>query len=147
MVSLRDFAAQLMGIVWRKYITVKLHSLYFAHKNFYYLQQPTFLNEKNPAGQDSKNFATISNPLFDFTSANSVLIDPESIVPNTVINLRPTRAHFDTFESQSKLDNPDQRITQDVNTLCKSFSTILPLILISPFVIAWYTYQVIFQFF
>ncbi len=143
MVSLRDFFAQLMGIVWRKYLTVKLHSLYFSRKNFYYLQKPIFLNANTPKGQNNANFVTTSNPVFDINSVNSVLIEPDNTVShNTIINFRPINSN-DTFETQEKLDNPDQRITQDVNTLCKSLSTILPLILISPFVIVWYTYQVI----
>jgi ABC-type uncharacterized transport system fused permease/ATPase subunit len=40
------------------------------------------------------------------------------------------------------LDNPDQRITQDVKSLCDSISTIVPLLMITPFVIGWYGYQV-----
>ena len=44
--------------------------------------------------------------------------------------------------SFNKLDNPDQRITQDVNSLCVSFSSIIPLLLITPFVICWYGYKV-----
>jgi ATP-binding cassette subfamily D (ALD) protein 4 len=39
------------------------------------------------------------------------------------------------------IDNPDQRITQDVDSLCRSLSTIIPLILISPFTIGYYTYR------
>ncbi|XP_014665221.1 PREDICTED: ATP-binding cassette sub-family D member 4-like isoform X2 [Priapulus caudatus] len=39
------------------------------------------------------------------------------------------------------IDNPDQRITQDVDKLCKQFSQVVPELLISPFTIAYYTYQ------
>ncbi|XP_076313471.1 lysosomal cobalamin transporter ABCD4-like isoform X2 [Tachypleus tridentatus] len=38
------------------------------------------------------------------------------------------------------LDNPDQRITQDVEKMCKALSTAIPTIIISPFTIAYYSY-------
>ena len=40
----------------------------------------------------------------------------------------------------NSIDNPDQRITQDVDRTCKQFSTIIAQLLISPFIIAYYTY-------
>ncbi|XP_072021661.1 lysosomal cobalamin transporter ABCD4-like [Amphiura filiformis] len=39
------------------------------------------------------------------------------------------------------IDNPDQRITQDVERLCNQFSQIISLFLISPFTVAFYTYN------
>jgi ATP-binding cassette subfamily D (ALD) protein 4 len=42
---------------------------------------------------------------------------------------------------KQSIDNPDQRITQDADSLCRSLSTIIPLILISPFTIGYYTYR------
>jgi ATP-binding cassette subfamily D (ALD) protein 4 len=39
------------------------------------------------------------------------------------------------------IDNPDQRITQDVDSLCRTLSSTIPLILISPFTIVYYTYR------
>ena len=41
------------------------------------------------------------------------------------------------------LDNPDQRITQDVDSMCLSISKITPILLISPFVIGYYIYKVL----
>ncbi|XP_013772980.1 ATP-binding cassette sub-family D member 4-like [Limulus polyphemus] len=38
------------------------------------------------------------------------------------------------------LDNPDQRITQDVEKMCKALSTAIPTIIVSPFTIAYYSY-------
>lgn len=108
MVSLRDFFAQLLSIIWRKNVTLKLHNLYFKNKNFYYIQQHLL------SLSDSNEFAS--------QRSTTVLIEPAN-------------------SASSQLDNPDQRITQDVFSLSKSFSTILPVLLISPFVIAWYTYQ------
>ena len=39
------------------------------------------------------------------------------------------------------IDNPDQRIAQDADSLCRTLSGIIPLLLISPFTIAYYTYR------
>uniref|UniRef100_A0A0N4ZIX9 ABC transporter domain-containing protein n=1 Tax=Parastrongyloides trichosuri TaxID=131310 RepID=A0A0N4ZIX9_PARTI len=46
------------------------------------------------------------------------------------------------FMSYNNIDNPDQRITQDVDKMCKSLAqTILPPALICPFVVGYYTYK------
>ncbi|CEF62878.1 ATP-binding cassette sub-family D member 4 [Strongyloides ratti] len=46
------------------------------------------------------------------------------------------------FISQNNIDNPDQRITQDVDKMCKDLAlTIIPAVLICPFVIVYYTYK------
>ncbi|ESO94251.1 hypothetical protein LOTGIDRAFT_215742 [Lottia gigantea] len=39
------------------------------------------------------------------------------------------------------IDNPDQRITQDIDKLCNQFSLVLIPMVISPFTIGYYTYQ------
>ncbi|XP_022086859.1 ATP-binding cassette sub-family D member 4-like [Acanthaster planci] len=39
------------------------------------------------------------------------------------------------------IDNPDQRITQDVERLCNQFSSIVPLLIVSPFTITFYSYS------
>ncbi|KAK9953040.1 hypothetical protein ABG768_017066 [Culter alburnus] len=39
------------------------------------------------------------------------------------------------------IDNPDQRISQDVERLCKQMSTMASRLLISPFTVSYYTYQ------
>ncbi|XP_055957277.1 lysosomal cobalamin transporter ABCD4-like [Patella vulgata] len=39
------------------------------------------------------------------------------------------------------IDNPDQRITQDVDKLCNQFSLVLIRLIISPFLIGYYIYQ------
>jgi ATP-binding cassette, subfamily D (ALD), member 4 len=43
--------------------------------------------------------------------------------------------------NRQSIDNPDQRIAQDADSLCRSLSLILPLVLISPFTIAYYIYR------
>ncbi|XP_066281799.1 lysosomal cobalamin transporter ABCD4-like isoform X1 [Branchiostoma lanceolatum] len=42
---------------------------------------------------------------------------------------------------QENMDNPDQRISQDVERFCKQFSLMIAVIIISPFTIGYYTYQ------
>ncbi|XP_071786504.1 lysosomal cobalamin transporter ABCD4-like [Asterias amurensis] len=39
------------------------------------------------------------------------------------------------------IDNPDQRITQDVERLCNQFSSVIPTLIASPFLIVFYTYM------
>ncbi|XP_069772185.1 lysosomal cobalamin transporter ABCD4 isoform X2 [Narcine bancroftii] len=41
----------------------------------------------------------------------------------------------------SSLDNPDQRISQDVERFCREMSTMATNIIISPFTLSYYTYQ------
>jgi hypothetical protein len=45
------------------------------------------------------------------------------------------------LSTKPSIDNPDQRITQDVDSLCRSLSTIIPLVVISPFTIGYYAYR------
>lgn len=40
-----------------------------------------------------------------------------------------------------KMDNPDQRLTQDINRLCDTLGIITTKVIISPFLIGYYTYQ------
>nr|QUF59460.1 ATP-binding cassette transporter Abcd4 [Brachionus angularis] len=131
MKSVKDFVTNLLGIVWRKYITFNLHDLYFMNKNFYYLQYQT-----NKNSQTRSNSITIAlNP----DSNENEINNPYSKI-NLVNNRRPVQEQNEVF-LDNFLDNPDQRITQDVNSLCNSIAKIVPLILISPFVIGWYGYQ------
>ncbi|KAF0312783.1 ATP-binding cassette sub-family D member 4 [Amphibalanus amphitrite] len=41
-----------------------------------------------------------------------------------------------------RIDNPDQRITQDVDKMCKTLSTMIAQLLVAPFIIGYYTYAV-----
>ncbi|ELT99191.1 hypothetical protein CAPTEDRAFT_108590, partial [Capitella teleta] len=46
--------------------------------------------------------------------------------------------HLNVLDDQ--VDNPDQRITQDVNKMCDTFSQIVAKLLVSPFTIVYYMY-------
>ncbi|KAJ2815088.1 hypothetical protein GGI24_006165, partial [Coemansia furcata] len=50
------------------------------------------------------------------------------------------RAFYETVR-RGTVDNPDQRITQDVERLASSIATILPELLIAPFLVVYYTVQ------
>ena len=141
MKSFKDFIAKMLQIVWRKYLTLELHKLYFSDKNFYYLQN-SYPNKKN-VPNESSSVSVISNSLSSANLVNSTvnrnnrrnnepISDCESIINmNTTIH---SNENSSNSETQTKgLDNVDQRITQDVNSLCDSFSTIIPTIIISPF--------------
>lgn len=132
MKSIKDFVTNLLGIVWRKYITLELHKNYFQSKNFYYLLHKCDLNDDG-----------INNGLVNSSKTKN---RHSSQVQNSI---EPILGEIDDLEqnigsnkNKSLLDNPDQRITQDVKSLCTSIANIVPLMLISPFVIGWYGYQV-----
>lgn len=100
--------------MWRKQLTQKLHDMYFTRMRYYYLQ--------------ASNNQSCDNQKIN----NLIIADHPNEIPNENI-----------AESKLKrLDNPDQRVTQDVNSLCISLASIIPLLIISPFVIGWYGYQV-----
>ncbi|XP_064882240.1 ATP-binding cassette sub-family D member 4 isoform X3 [Oncorhynchus nerka] len=44
------------------------------------------------------------------------------------------------------IDNPDQRISQDTERLCKQMSTMVSRLIISPFTLVYYTYQCFYRF-
>lgn len=134
MKSIKDFIASLLSIVWRKYLTLSIHEQYFTNKNFYYLQHQSQWNEDFNRHSHHHQTESLTIQLEHGHNPNTepILNSLTSDQPNQ--SLKP-----------SILDNPDQRITQDVNSLCVSIANIVPLILISPFVIGWYGYQVYFK--
>ena len=42
---------------------------------------------------------------------------------------------------RGRLDNPDQRMTADVNLMCNAYGDILPDLVIVPFTVSFYTYD------
>ncbi|KAI4893349.1 hypothetical protein NFI96_024138 [Prochilodus magdalenae] len=51
------------------------------------------------------------------------------------------RVYYTLNVLRKDIDNPDQRISQDVERLCKQLSTMASRLVISPFTISYYTYQ------
>jgi ATP-binding cassette subfamily D (ALD) protein 4 len=57
------------------------------------------------------------------------------------VNYVPADTNQSSITPKLPIDNPDQRIVQDADSLCRTLSVIIPLILISPFTIAYYSYR------
>ncbi|MBN3314553.1 ABCD4 protein, partial [Atractosteus spatula] len=51
------------------------------------------------------------------------------------------RVYYTLNVLRKDIDNPDQRISQDTERLCKQMSTMASRLIISPFTLAYYTYQ------
>ncbi|XP_049336790.1 ATP-binding cassette sub-family D member 4 isoform X1 [Astyanax mexicanus] len=51
------------------------------------------------------------------------------------------RVYYTLSVLRKDIDNPDQRISQDVERLCKQLSTMASRFVISPFTVSYYTYQ------
>lgn len=49
--------------------------------------------------------------------------------------------HPSIITSKPSIDNPDQRIVEDADNLCRTLSNIISLVLLSPFILAYYIYQ------
>ncbi|VDP85216.1 unnamed protein product [Echinostoma caproni] len=62
-------------------------------------------------------------------------------------NLYFRNKNFFTVNQLMDLDNPDQRLTQDIGTSCTLVSDILPLFLINPILVVVYTYLCVNNFF
>lgn len=54
------------------------------------------------------------------------------------VNILPPSSSLGETE---KIDNPDQRITQDVSEFTKELSSTVPKLLIAPFLIGWYSFK------
>ncbi|XP_029106532.1 lysosomal cobalamin transporter ABCD4 isoform X3 [Scleropages formosus] len=52
-----------------------------------------------------------------------------------------SRVYYTLNVLREDLDNPDQRISQDTERLCKQMSTMASRLILSPFTLAYYTYQ------
>ncbi|KAG7265271.1 hypothetical protein CRUP_020517 [Coryphaenoides rupestris] len=51
------------------------------------------------------------------------------------------RVYYTLNVLREDVDNPDQRISQDAERLCKQMSTMASRLIVSPFILAYYTYQ------
>jgi hypothetical protein len=170
MKAARDYLASLLSIVWRKYLTHHIHTMYFENKQFYYLHnaqavvtpsqsppqpQSSPVNaaevrldvEKNEPSGNTRSIV-INNRRGTINSNEQQLSSPVNYESTAaILDHTAARSTRDSNESShgkviGSLDNPDQRITQDVNSLCASLSTIVPIVLITPFLIGWYGYMV-----
>ncbi|KAA0185190.1 hypothetical protein FBUS_10858 [Fasciolopsis buskii] len=54
---------------------------------------------------------------------------------------------FYTVNNLMEIDNADQRLTQDIGTACTLVSEILPLFLVNPILVIFYTYKTVQRYF
>lgn len=72
----------------------------------------------------------------EFFSRNNSFEQEQQLVSYiSTSNSRPT------IKKETNIDNPDQRIAQDSDSLCRTLSNIIPLVVVSPFSIGYYTYR------
>ena len=122
------YLANLLSIVWRETATFTIHKLYFYKKQFYYLHYPQVLAANSKANNYSTN-APITQSILSYSES--------SLNREQSIHSGPA-----SDKTDANLDNLDQRITQDVKSLGESMSKIVPIMLITPFLIGWYGYRV-----
>jgi ABC-type uncharacterized transport system fused permease/ATPase subunit len=156
MKAARDYLANLLSIVWRKFITLRIHDMYFHKKQFYYLHNPMVflanlrarkvsqLETRLEVGEENNTPIALSNRRSDLNRNMSVNSSTAAILGQQVGSTSLSENENASFDDVTfvNLDNPDQRITQDVNSLCQSLSTIVPAVLMTPFLIGWYGYKV-----
>ncbi|CAF2550533.1 unnamed protein product [Rotaria sp. Silwood2] len=123
--SLSIFLSSLLYVKWRMRLVLYLHSFYFTQQRYYHLLNMT--QQKQTRENDYQNHSIQTKDTDDHQQKSVDHIITTSSSPVVTSNLL--------------IDNPDQRITQDVDSLCRSLSSIIPLLVISPFTIAYYAYR------
>ncbi|CAF1365325.1 unnamed protein product [Adineta steineri] len=128
--SLSTLLSSILYVKWRTRLVLYLHSLYFTQQRYYHLLHTTQQNQNR--NNDDRSII-YENHTVQTTDSDSN--DQESVNyistnrPQPLVTIKPS------------IDNPDQRITQDADALCRTLSVIIPLVVISPFTIAFYTYR------
>nr|XP_057912833.1 ATP-binding cassette sub-family D member 4 [Doryrhamphus excisus] len=106
------------------------------------------------ADKDSKGFKSLLLTAMVVIVLNSFLKSLDQYVSNLMyISWRKTlteslhtayfqgRVYYTLNVLREDIDNPDQRISQDAERLCKQMSTMASRLLVSPFTLAYYTYH------
>ncbi|CAF0842871.1 unnamed protein product [Adineta ricciae] len=128
--SLSTFLSSVLYVKWRMRLVLYLHSIYFTKQRYYHLLNTT---QQNHNRSDHDQASVYENQTVQTTDIDDN--DDES-----VDGISPTTPRL-LSTTKPLIDNPDQRITQDADALCRSLSVILPIVLISPFTIVYYTYR------
>ncbi|CAF3652243.1 unnamed protein product [Rotaria socialis] len=128
--SLSTFLSSILYVKWRARLILYLHSFYFTQNRYYHLSNTTQQNQNRPNDENIPAYENYSIQTIEVSENDQETVDymPTSTTQSSLSSLNPP------------IDNPDQRITQDVDLLCRTLSIIIPLILISPFTIAYYSY-------
>ncbi|XP_054876089.1 ATP-binding cassette sub-family D member 4 isoform X4 [Poeciliopsis prolifica] len=90
-----------------------------------------------------QRFCSIQRVLFPSWSSQSVLMFGTllSVTLTEQLIIYQGRCYYILNVLQEDIDNPDQRISQDVERFCKQMSTMASRLIVSPFTISYYTYQ------
>ncbi|CAF1297455.1 unnamed protein product [Rotaria sordida] len=130
LISLSVFLSSLLYVKWRMRLVSYLHSFYFTQQRYYHLLNTT---QQNQNRNDNDHISTYENHSIQIRDIGEN--DKEST------DYMPADSSQSSVSIKPTIDNPDQRITQDADSLCRTLSSIIPLIVISPFAIGYYTYR------
>ncbi|CAF1507052.1 unnamed protein product [Adineta steineri] len=133
LIAASTFLSSILYVKWRMRLVLHLHSFYFAKRRYYHLLNTT---QQNTSRSKDDNLSTYQN--YNIQTMN-IANNERELIQYTPTN--SSRLSVSTHPSIDNPDNPDQRITQDADSLCRSLSAIISLIVISPFTIGYYTYQ------
>ncbi|CAF1502960.1 unnamed protein product [Adineta steineri] len=130
LIAASTFLSSILYVKWRMRLVLHLHSFYFAQRRYYHLLNTT---QQNTTRSKDDNLSTYQN--YNIQTMNIANNERE------LIQYTPTDSSRLSVSTHPSIDNPDQRITQDADSLCRSLSAIVSLIVISPFTIGYYTYH------
>ncbi|CAF1533875.1 unnamed protein product [Rotaria sp. Silwood1] len=119
------FFSSVLYVKWRMRLVSYLHSFYFTQQRYYHLLNTAQQNQTRE--NDSQSHSIQIKDIGDHQKQSVDYVSTATLSP--------------LVTSKLLIDNPDQRIAQDVDSLCRSLSSIIPLLVISPFTIAYYTYS------
>uniref|UniRef100_A0A3P9IAT3 ATP-binding cassette, sub-family D (ALD), member 4 n=1 Tax=Oryzias latipes TaxID=8090 RepID=A0A3P9IAT3_ORYLA len=106
------------------------------------------------ADKDSSGFRSLVGASMVLIILNSTLKSVDQYICNLMyVNWRKTlteslhsayfqgRVYYTLNVLREDIDNPDQRISQDAERLCKQMSSMASRLIVSPFTLSYYTYQ------
>uniref|UniRef100_A0A3B3DXR1 ATP-binding cassette, sub-family D (ALD), member 4 n=1 Tax=Oryzias melastigma TaxID=30732 RepID=A0A3B3DXR1_ORYME len=106
------------------------------------------------ADKDSSGFRSLVGAAMVLIVLNSTLKSVDQYICNQMyVNWRRTlteslhsayfqgRVYYTLNVLREDIDNPDQRISQDAERLCKQMSSMASRLIVSPFTLSYYTYQ------
>ncbi|CAF1236420.1 unnamed protein product [Didymodactylos carnosus] len=140
--SSSHFLASILYVKWRTSLVCYLQTFYFTKQRYFHLSNTTY-EQKYKQKQEEESRQTYKN--YTLQAANegdnvshsnsSILVSLNSSASS------PSSSSQVSNDSFIDVDNPDQRITQDTDQLCRTLADIIPLLLVSPFTIAFYVYR------
>jgi ABC-type uncharacterized transport system fused permease/ATPase subunit len=127
-------AGQLLAIQWRGRLVSELHSRYFQNNTFCHLQAVPIKRAIQPSLEEVQPIAIREIPVTAL-AAPGATAEQELLLSGAAAALGP---HISL--QHGRLDNPDQRMTQDVVQFCEKFERFLNKTAKSPFNLVVYLY-------